>query len=128
MKIRAEVIKVDGNPNKNNRIYTQEVIENIINSWKQHNMIKYEDDSDFNYRNVCGKVTDAYASGNSIIVEGELYNECFNDCFVAPNTYLTISGYGNVNMNNEIEDYELDHFTIVTECSFDVKPLEIIKE
>lgn len=135
MKFKAEIMKINGNANTNHRIYTQESIKNIFNTWKEHNYIIYnpsqEIDEDLNC--ICGKVTNLYLDKDSLLIaEGELFKNPIADAVkqlmdIGKNMYLSISGYGAISFLNEIKDYEFNHFIIVDETSFNVKPMDEIK-
>lgn len=135
MKFKSEIMKIDKKSNINHRIYTQESIENILNTWKEHNYIIYnpsqELDEDLKY--ICGKITNLYLDDDSLLIaEGELFENPIASGIkqlmnIGKNMYLSISGFGIINSFDEIEDYEFNHFIIVDESSFNVKPMGEIK-
>ena len=138
MKIKAEVMFLDGKPNRNNRIYTNEAAENILNTWKEHNDIIFGmNDENIEYKpiDICGKVDNVYLEGDIVIVEGELLDNHIGTKIlkqlreVGLNMYITISGCGDLkNDSKTIENFELHHFNLTNDSAFDVYAIQEIIE
>ena len=129
MKISCEVMMVDGNPNRNNRIYTADAFNNILNTWKEHTDIIFGifDRLEYNPENVCGKITNAYADGDTLIIEGDLDDNHIGTKIlkslreVGLNMYITTSGIGDLDKDNKtIKDFQLHHFNLTNDSAFDV--------
>lgn len=139
MKFRAELIKINGKPNKNGRIYTEEALKNIEENILNKNAVYYSLDEDNFYdfppKNIVGKIIDVKRENNTLSVIGEFIDN------VSVNPIIEIikdlkclclspNGYGCYSLrdNTTIEEYEYVSCSIIKEPAFDVKPIELIEE
>lgn len=133
MRISCQVIFVDGKPNRNNRIYTNEAVENILNTWKDHTDIIFGmfDALEYHLKDVCGKITNVYLDGDTVVVEGELFDDHNGTKIlkqlkeVGLNMYITTSGTGDLAEDNKtVKDFQLHHFILSNDSAFEVSGIE----
>ena len=137
MKIKAEIMFLDGKPNKNGRIYTAETANNILETWREHKDINFGDVDydDFKPKNICGQISNIWLEGDTIIAEGELFDNHIGTKIlkelnkVGLGMYLSFSGAGTYDYDNKtIKDYELVCFHLANESAFYVSKIEELYE
>ena len=70
MKIDGQIMYVDGNPNRNGRVYTNETVNNILKNWKNHTDIIFGMPDNENDKDICGKIEYVYLDGDILVAEG----------------------------------------------------------
>lgn len=140
MKFKAELIKIDDNPNKNGRIYTEEALKNIEENILNKNAVYYPfkedyDITEYTPSDIVGKIIDVKREDNTLSVIGEFIDNVSVNPIIEiikdlKCLYLSPSGYGCYSLrdNTTIEEYEYDSCSIIKEPAFDVKPIELIEE
>ena len=140
MKFRAELIKINGKPNKNGRIYTEEALKNIEENIFNKNVVYYPFKGDYDITeytpfDIVGKIIDVKRENNTLFVIGEFIDNVSVNPIIEiikdlKCLYLSPNGYGCYSFkdNKTIEDYEYDYCSITKEPAFDVKPIELIEE
>lgn len=138
MKIKCQVMLIDGKPNKNKRIYTNEAVENILNTWKEHRDIIFgmdEENPDYKLMDICGKVDNVYLEGNIVVIEGELFDNHNGTKIlkqlreVGLNMYITTTGHGILSEDGKtVKDFELYYFNLTNDSSFDVYAIQELLE
>lgn len=137
--------------NENNRIYSYETMNNINSSIQQSikegNIKHYGYDAVENYiydslyqsNNLKGieafRILDSKIENNKLWVLGETISRNISgqilENFIQQNLsiYIVTNGTGNVNLHNQIEDYELICFTYTHDSSFlNLHPAKIIND
>ena len=135
MKIDCQIMYVDGNPNRNGRIYTNEIVNDILKNWKNHTDIIFGIPDNEKDKDICGKIENVYLDGDILVAEGELFDShnatnILKQLYkVRLNMYIVVNGYGCINMNDgkTVEDYELVSFNLSNSSSFDVLPIRELK-
>lgn len=135
MKIDGQIMYVDGNPNRNGRVYTNEIVNNILKNWKNHTDIIFGMPDNENDKDICGKIENVYLDGDILVAEGELFDghdatTILKHLYkVGINMYIVVTGYGYINVNDgkTVEDYELVSFNLSNTSSFDVLPIRELK-
>ena len=139
MKFRAELIKINGKPNKNGRIYTEETLNEIEKNILIKNLVYYSLDEndfpDFTPKNIVGKIINVKREDNTFVVIGEFINNVSVNPIIEiikdlKCLHLSINGYGSYSTKDDktIENYEYDSCSMILEPVFDVKPIELIEE
>lgn len=140
MKFRAELIKINGKPNKNGRIYTEEALKNIEENILNKNVVYYPFKGDYDIieytpSDIVGKIIDVKREDNTLVVIGEFIDNVSVNPIIEiikdlKCLYLSPNGYGCYSLrdNTTIEEYEYDYCSITKEPAFDVKPIELIEE
>ena len=143
MRFRAELIKINGKPNKNGRIYTKQTIKEIKKNILKYNSVyivinDFHDFYSIGAAFIIGKITKVKEKigwfKRTLIVEGELNNSEFANAIISEaqkgvEIYLSPNGTGTYKDDNKtIIDYKYDSCSIITEPAFDVKPIELIEE
>ena len=138
MKFRSEIIHVDGNPNKNGRIYTAETVESILKTWKEHKYIVFgfsENDEEIIIKpsEICGQIDNLWLEGDSVMAEGHMLDEHIGTKVLKElnevdlGMYISINGIGAYeNDNKTVKDYELKYFSLTNESAFCVDKIKLL--